>query len=166
MIRAAVITVSDKGARGEREDRSGPIVRDTLSKQGIEVAQMRIVPDDRYMLERVLRSLVEEVDLIVTSGGTGIGPRDVTPEVTRAVVEKELPGFGEAMRLAGLQKTPHSILSRGLAGVCHRCLLLNLPGSPKGAQESLEAVLPALPHAIELVRGEAGECGREDDSTR
>jgi len=154
--------MSDKGAAGEREDRSGEVIREMLAGISAEVVAKEVIPDDRYLIERKLRKYVEDVDLIVTTGGTGIGPRDVTPEATLAVIEKQLPGFGEAMRAAGLDKTPHAILSRAVAGVCARCLIINLPGSPKGVRECLEAVLPAVPHAVELIQGRGGECARPE----
>ena len=158
-LRAAVITVSEKCAAGEREDRSGEVVREMLAGISADVVAKEIVPDERCAIERALRKFVQRVDLIVTTGGTGIAPRDVTPEATRNVIRKELPGFGEAMRAAGIAKTPHAILSRATAGLCAKCLIINLPGSPKGAAECLEAVIQAIPHAIELAHGSGGECG-------
>ena len=160
-IQAAIITVSDKGAAGEREDKSGEVIREMLAAISANVIAKVIVPDERYLIERALRKYAGQADLIVTTGGTGIGPRDVTPEATRRLIRRELSGFGEAMRAAGLAKTPHAILSRAVAGVCGACLIVNLPGSPKGAAECLQAVIKAIPHAVEMAKGQGGECGRQ-----
>jgi molybdopterin adenylyltransferase len=157
--RAAVITVSDKGAAGEREDVSGPVVREMLNEAGIEVTRSEIVPDEvRSLSELIVEICGEGYDLIVTTGGTGISPRDVTPEATRAVITMEVPGMAEAMRAESLKVTPHAMISRGVAGLREKTLIINLPGSPRGARENLAVVLPAVPHALEIASGRASEC--------
>jgi molybdenum cofactor synthesis domain-containing protein len=162
-IRAGVVTVSDKGHAGEREDASGPLLASLLQKMGAEVARQEIVPDERPEIERVLVELADEaqVDLVVTTGGTGLTPRDVTPEATLAAIEREAPGLAEVLRSEGYHRTPLAVLSRGVAGVRGRTLIVNLPGSPKAAVECLEVFLPAMKHAVETLRGEAYECGRK-----
>ncbi len=157
-IKAAILTISDRCARGEREDESGPAIREFLPEIPATLSAYEIVPDDLELIKAKLRSWRDEVDLIITTGGTGVSSRDVTPEATKAVIEKELPGFAEAMRAEGLKKTPHSIISRGVSGVSGRTLIVNLPGSPKAVRESLSVILPAIPHTIGLIRGEEMEC--------
>jgi molybdopterin adenylyltransferase len=153
--RALVVTVSDRGFAGQQEDRSGPAVANLLQHSGFEVAGTEVVPDNRErIIDVLLGAAAEGVDLVVTTGGTGLGPRDLTPQATRAVLDYEVEGLAEAMRRAGARKTPLAVLSRAVAGVRDRTLILNVPGSPKGATESLEAVLPVLRHAIDLVHGE------------
>lgn len=159
----AILTVSDRSSRGEREDRSGPAVREALSAlpQARVIAE-EVVPDEVPAIEKVLRRWVEEgVDLVLTTGGTGFSPRDVTPEATRQVIEREAPGLAEAMRAASLRQTPHAMLSRAIAGIAGRTLIVNLPGSPRAARENLEVILPALPHGLSKLRGDPGECGGE-----
>jgi len=156
MIPAAVLTVSDSSARGEREDLSGPATAEALRRNGFEVAIERIVADEQSALEAALVSLAEQVQLVVTTGGTGIAERDVTPEATRAVCSRLVEGIPEKIRADGLAKTPFAVLSRGLCGVRGRSLILNLPGSPKGAVESLQSVMGILPHAIDLLAGKTG----------
>ncbi|OIQ09116.1 molybdopterin adenylyltransferase [Moorella thermoacetica] len=161
MIRVAILTASDKGSRGEREDKSAAIIREMVADLG-EVVAYAVVPDERQLLAAKLREFCDEVgaDLILTTGGTGFSPRDVTPEATRDVIEREVPGLPEAMRAAGLKVTPQAMLSRAIAGIRGKTLIVNLPGSPKGVRENLAAILPALPHGLAILKGEAGECGQ------
>jgi len=163
MFTVGILTISDRGSRGEREDLSGPVIRELVSKVGGEVRQYDIVPDEKEIIAQRLKEWADvlRLDLVLTTGGTGLTPRDVTPEATREVIERPAPGFSEAMRQEGLKKTPLSMLSRGISGVRARTLIINLPGSPRGVRESLEVILPALPHAIETLRGEAAECARD-----
>ena len=150
---AAVVTVSDSCARGERTDLSGPAVVEALKKSGFRIAATKIVPDDSMQIQNALVHLALEVPLIVTTGGTGIAPRDVTPEATEAICDRLIDGVGERMRLEGAKKTKYAALSRGLCGVRDKTLILNVPGSPSGAVESLEAVLDLIPHALNLLDG-------------
>ena len=152
-ITSAVITVSDSCSRGEREDRSGPAVADFLRKHQFSVELREVVPDDAIKIQNLIVKLAREVRFIVTTGGTGIAVRDVTPEATMAVCDRLLPGIAERMRSEGAKKTPFSVLSRAVCGVRGRTLILNLPGSPAGAVESLGAVADMLPHAIDLLSG-------------
>ncbi len=155
MIRAAILTISDKGYAGEREDRSGPAVRDRLAELGWEVVKLEVIPDDREMISQRLRAIADhhEASVVFTSGGTGVAERDVTPEATRAVIHRELPGFGELMRAEGRKATRMADLSRALAGTRGRTLIVNLPGSPKGALESLNAIVGLVPHVVDLLGG-------------
>ena len=156
-----ILTVSDKGARGEREDRSGPAIKELVEAAGAEVARTRIVPDEQADIRAALMAWSDEgLDLILTTGGTGFSPRDRTPEATRSVIEREAPGLAEAMRRAGAERTPTAILSRAVAGLRKTTLIVNLPGSEKAVRESLEAILPVLPHAIGVLKGTDTECGR------
>jgi molybdopterin adenylyltransferase len=153
MRTAAVLTISDSSARGERADRSGPATAELLRQEGFDVTHQEIVPDDQPAIESALVRLTEQVQLIVTTGGTGIADRDVTPEATRAVCSKLIEGIPERMRSEGMASTSNAILSRGVCGVRGRTLILNLPGSPTGASESLLAVIEILPHALDLLAG-------------
>lgn len=155
-----ILTLSDKGSRGEREDLSGAAIRELLDPEVFAVAAYRVIPDER---SEIVATLVQWADrdglaLILTTGGTGVGPRDVTPEATREVVEREVPGMAEAMRWASLQKTPHAVISRAVAGIRRRTLIVNLPGSPRAVRENLAVLLPALPHAVEKIHGDPSEC--------
>lgn len=156
---AAVITVSDLGSRGLRKDTSGPAVSALLTQAGYEVVRSAIVPDEEPQIRQELLRCAdqEHIDLIVTTGGTGLSPRDVTPEATRAVLEREIPAIPVAMWMEGLKITPHAMLSRAVAGTRGRSLLLNLPGSEKGARENLQAVLPALEHGLHMLAAEGHE---------
>lgn len=160
MFTAAVLTLSDKGARGEREDLSGKLLTDMLTGIAGKIERYEVIPDDRKLIEEKLCDFADRlgVDLIATTGGTGVGPRDVTPEATRAVIDKEIPGMAEAMRLAGLQKTPLAMISRAVVGCRGKTLIINLPGSPKGVRENLEAILKAIPHAVEKLKGDPADC--------
>ena len=164
MFRVGILTVSDKGFRGERQDTTHLAIRAVLAGGPFEVAAYELVPDEPPMIKKVLRLWAdrEGLDLILTNGGTGLAPRDRTPEATRELLDREVPGLAELMRLVGLRKTPMAALSRGVAGVRGRTLILNLPGSPKGARESLEAVLPVLPHALSLVTGKPWREGHHE----
>jgi molybdenum cofactor synthesis domain-containing protein len=154
-MRVAVVTVSDSVSRGERQDRSGPEVAERCRALGWQVVSSGAVSDDRDALEMRLTTIADSdsVDLVLTTGGTGIGPRDTTPEATTAVCQRILPGMGELMRAKGREKNPRAVLSRAVAGVYKRALIVNLPGSPRGAVESLDAIADLLPHAVEVLRG-------------
>jgi len=160
MITVAVLTLSDKGSRGEREDLSGPAIGEMLKDIGAEVKHYEILPDEKEMIKERLAEYSRKVDLILTTGGTGLSPRDVTPDATREVSEKEIPGIAEAMRSEGLKTTSRSMLSRAVAGVKGRTLIINLPGSPKAVRENLRVILDVIPHAIEKIKGDTGECAR------
>jgi len=157
MYTAAVITVSDKGSRGERKDLGGPLVREMLENAGYNVTHMAIIPDDQALIEKELIKCADQLDiaLVVTTGGTGFSPRDVTPEATVSVCEKLTPGIPEAMRQESLKITPRAILARQQAGIRGRALIINLPGSPRAARENLSAVLGAVDHGLEMLRGES-----------
>jgi molybdopterin adenylyltransferase len=163
MLTVGILTISDKGWRGEREDRSGEAIKQLLGALDTHLVRYDIVPDEKDIISQKLVQWAdnEGIDLIITTGGTGLSPRDVTPEATLAVVERIVPGFAEAMRAESLKKTPMAVLSRGVAGIRGSSLIINLPGSPKAVRECLDVILPALPHAIEVLKGEAVECGEE-----
>ncbi|MGD8758660.1 MAG: MogA/MoaB family molybdenum cofactor biosynthesis protein [Anaerolineales bacterium] len=153
-MRVAVLTISDRSARGEREDLSGPELRKLLAKQAWDVDRHSIVSDDQDEIEKILIEWADsgEVDLILTTGGTGFSARDRAPEATLAVIDRSAPGLAEAMRASSLKKTPHAMLSRAVSGIRKATLIVNLPGSPRAAKENLQVVLPALQHAVELLR--------------
>jgi molybdopterin adenylyltransferase len=154
-MRVAVVTISDSVSSGKSEDRSGPAVVARCKELGWQVASSHLLPDDRAAIVTLLKKTADanEADVILTTGGTGVGPRDVTPEATLAVVERLIPGFGEHMRLAGSKKTPRAILSRAVAGIRATTIIINLPGSPRGAVESLDAIAEFLPHAVSILHG-------------
>jgi molybdopterin adenylyltransferase len=155
-----ILTLSDKGALGQRLDESGPVVRDILSTIGL-VTHVAMRPDDLDSIVSILIDWVDtaQLDLVVTTGGTGLTPRDVTPQATLRVIDYEIPGMAEVMRMQSLKKTPHAMLSRAIVGVRRQTMIVNLPGSPKAARENLEAVLPALPHALAKLAGDPSDCG-------
>ena len=159
-MRAAIITLSDAGSVGRREDKSGPVIRELLEAAGYEIVHTALLPDGVEPLAGELRRLCDEdaADLILTTGGTGFSPRDLTPEATRSVVERPAPGIAEAMRWQSLQITPRAMLSRAEAGIRKGTLIVNLPGSPKAVRECLEFILPALAHGLEILKGTAGNC--------
>ena len=161
MLRVGVITVSDKGSRGEREDLSLEEIKKLLPQLPGEIAAYTVIPDEEPEIIKSLVSFADEeaLDLILTSGGTGLSPRDVTPDATQQVIEKEVRGMAEAMRLESLKKTPTGMLSRAVVGTRGQSLIINLPGSPKAVRENLSAVLPAIPHAIEKLQGDQTDCG-------
>jgi molybdenum cofactor synthesis domain-containing protein len=160
-MKVGILTVSDKGSRGERADRSGPAIREIIEAAGGEVVRTAIVPDEEEDIRKALLAWSDEgLDLVLTTGGTGFSPRDRTPEATKTVIERETPGLPEAMRRAGAERTPTAILSRAAAGIRGSTLIINLPGSERAVRESLAAVLPALIHGIEILRGSAAECGK------
>lgn len=159
-VRAGIITVSTRGAAGERTDESGPAMREGLESAGHEVVSAALVPDDvAKIANAILEAIRSGANVVLTSGGTGLSPNDVTPEATRHVIDREVPGISEALRARSLAKTPHGMLSRGIAGAVGASLVVNLPGSPRAVRESLETLLPVLPHAVELLAGETGESG-------
>lgn len=160
-MRAAILTLSDKGSRGERIDESGPALALWLAERGVRTVHADIIPDDFEQIVSVLIAWADadKADLILTTGGTGVSPRDVTPEATMRVVDRLIPGIGELMRLKSLEKTPMASLSRAVAGIRDQALIINLPGSPRGALENLEAIWPVIGHAVEKIRGDESDCG-------
>jgi molybdenum cofactor synthesis domain-containing protein len=152
-LRIGILTVSDRSARGERKDASGPALEAVIKTQGWLVSRQEIVPDEQITIEERLAAWADssDIDIILTTGGTGFSPRDVTPEATQAVVERPAPGLAEAMRMSSIQVTPHAMLSRAYTGIRGRTLIINLPGSPRGAVENLRVILPVLPHAVDLL---------------
>ncbi|ADI85463.1 MULTISPECIES: molybdopterin adenylyltransferase [Geobacter] len=159
-MKAAILTLSDKGSRGERADASGPALVAWLAEQGVETVRTEIIPDEADLISARLAAWAdaEDVDLILTTGGTGVSPRDVTPDATMTILDRLIPGFGEVMRMRSLQKTPNAMISRAVAGIRGTALIINLPGSPRGAVENLEAVWPAVPHAVEKIQGDTRDC--------
>ena len=166
MRQAAILTISDRGYRGKRTDTSGPLIRGILHKVGFNVVHLDILPDDQRLIEERLRYLADEscLDLLVTTGGTGVSPQDLTPEATVAVIHRQIPGMAEAMRAASLRQPPHAMLSRAVAGIRGQTLIINLPGSATAAQENLEAVFPAIEHALDKIQGDQTECGQRPGS--
>jgi molybdopterin adenylyltransferase len=159
---AAVVTVSDRASAGEREDGSGPALRELLENYGYDVVYTRVVPDERDVIERVLTDCAaSDVALVLTTGGTGFSPRDVTPEATLSVCERMAPGIPEAMRAASMAITPRACLSREAAGIRGRTLIVNLPGSPKAARENIEAVIEAIAHGLRILRGGTADCAAD-----
>lgn len=158
-MRVGILTVSDRRSRGEGPDEGGPAIREALSPLKPEIVKYQIVPDDKETIAQVLREWSDTLglELVFTTGGTGLSPRDFTPEATLSVVERLAPGFGEVMRAAGLRHTPHALLSRAVAGIRGKTLIVNLPGNPQGVKQCLEALLPALPHAVETLTSQATE---------
>ena len=161
-MKAGILTLSDKGARGERTDLSGPALTDWLRPHGVETVLYEMIPDEEELISAKLSEWADggELDIILTTGGTGVSPRDVTPEATMKVLDRVIPGLGELMRFRSLAKTPSAAISRAVAGIRGRTLIINLPGSPKGAVENLEAVWEAVPHAVAKIQGDPSECAR------
>ncbi|MGB6370640.1 MAG: molybdopterin adenylyltransferase [Atribacterota bacterium] len=168
MIKVGILTISDKGSRGEREDLSGKVIEEIVKKINGEVKYYQIIPDEKDIIREELIKAVDKLhlDLILTTGGTGLAKRDVTPDATLEVIEKEVSGISEIIRSESFKKINRAILSRGVAGIRKESLIINLPGSPKGVRESLEIVLEVLPHGIEILKGQTTECGRNDDEIR
>ena len=158
MITVAILTLSDKGSRGEREDLGGPAIKEMIRPISAEVRYYEIIPDEEELIKEKLIAYSNSVDLIITTGGTGLSPRDVTPDATREVIDREIPGIAEAMRMAGLGKTKRAMLSRAVAGVRGKTLIINLPGSPKAVKEGLGAIMDVIPHAVEKIKGSTEEC--------
>lgn len=162
MFTVAILTISDRGSKGEREDSSGPTIREMIRDLPAEVIHYDIIPDEKDQIARALIHSADELssDLILTTGGTGLSPRDVTPDATLNVIDKEVPGFSEAMRAESLKKTPHAMISRAVCGIRGSTLIVNLPGSPRSAKENLAVILPALPHALSKLKGDPSECAQ------
>ena len=160
-MRAAILTLSDRCSTGERADGSGPALKGWLEERGVTVTCTEVIPDEAEMIAEKLTEWADSgsFDLILTTGGTGVSPRDVTPEATERVVDRLLPGFGEVMRMESLKKTANAIISRAVAGIRKQTLIINLPGSPKGATENIAFVWPAVPHAVAKIQGDPAECG-------
>ena len=160
MYSVAIITISDKGARGEREDLSGPAIKELITPLPAQIQFYQVIPDETESISATLKDCSDELhcDLIITTGGTGVGPRDVTPEATRAVIDREIPGMAEVMRMESLKKTSHAMISRAVVGTRGQSLIVNLPGSPKAVKENLSALLPALSHAIDKIKGDNADC--------
>lgn len=163
MFKVGIITASDKGFKGEREDKSGELIKEVMSSEGYNVIEWKILPDERSEISKELINMSDnlKLDLIFTTGGTGFSPRDWTPEATLDVIDRQAPGISEAMRYYSLQITPKAMLSRGVSGIRGETLIINLPGSPKAVEENLQFILPALEHGLEILKGSAGECARK-----
>jgi molybdopterin adenylyltransferase len=159
IITVAVLTLSDKGSKGEREDLSGPLMQNMLKSINAEVRHYEVLPDEIKLIKEKLIEYAEKVDLVLTTGGTGLSPRDVTPDATLEVIDRQVSGIAEAMRAEGYKKTKRAVLSRAVAGVRGKSLIINLPGSPKAVRENLEVILDVIPHAIEKIKGDPSECG-------
>jgi molybdenum cofactor synthesis domain-containing protein len=162
VITVAIITLSDKGSRGEREDLSGPAIREIIRKIGASVEHYEIIPDEKELIKEKLMDYSRKVDLILTTGGTGLSPRDVTPDATLEVIDRQIPGIAEAMRMEGLKKTDRAMLSRAVAGVRGSALIINLPGSPKAIREGLKVIVDIIPHAVEKIKGSTEDCAPGD----
>jgi len=161
-FKVAILTISDRGSKGEREDSSGPLIEEMVKDLPGSVIHYEIIPDEKDRIASALKKSADQLraDLILTTGGTGLSPRDVTPDATLQVIDKEVPGFAEAMRAESLKKTPHAMISRAICGIRGASLIVNLPGSPKSVRENLSVILPALPHALSKLKGDPSECGQ------
>ena len=162
MITVGILTLSDKGARGEREDLSGVEIKRLVADIPAEVKAYEVIPDEKYLIKDKLIEYADDLglDIIITTGGTGVSPRDVTPDATLEVIDKDIPGMAEVMRFESLKKTPRAMISRAVVGLRGRTLIINLPGSPKGVRENLSAILPAISHAVEKIKGDPSECAQ------
>jgi molybdenum cofactor synthesis domain-containing protein len=158
MIKIAILTLSDKGSKGERKDTSGPAIEKLVKKIDAKVIASEIIPDEKALIKKKLISLCKKADLVLTTGGTGVSPRDVTPDATHEVIKYEIPGIAEAMRVKGFKKTPFAMISRAIAGVRGKTLIINLPGSPLAVKENLSAIIPIIPHTIEKIKGSTRDC--------
>ncbi|KYH28277.1 MULTISPECIES: MogA/MoaB family molybdenum cofactor biosynthesis protein [Clostridium] len=163
MFKVGILTASDKGYLGQREDKSGKVIEEVMTNNGYDVAYYKILPDEREMISKELIKMCDilKLDLILTTGGTGFSPRDWTPEATLDVIHRETPGISEAMRYYSLKITPKAMLSRGVSGIRNNSLIINLPGSPKAVRENLECIFPALKHGLEILKGISSECARK-----
>ena len=161
MITVGILTISDKGSLGQREDRSGLEIKRLIKELPARVDAYEIIPDEKDIIANKIIDYVDhmKLDLVITTGGTGVGPRDVTPEATSRVIDREVPGMAEAMRFEGLKKTPHAMISRAVVGIRKNSLIVNLPGSPQAVSENLNTILPSLPHAIAKIKGDSSDCG-------
>lgn len=166
MITVAILTFSDKGSRGEREDLSGPAIAEMIKGIGAVVEYYEVVPDERELIKEKLMEYSKKADIILTTGGTGLSPRDVTPEATLEVIDREIPGIAEAMRSEGLKKTKRAMLSRAVAGVRDKCIIVNLPGSLKAVREGMEVLLDVIPHAVEKIKGSTEDCATQEPGMR